>query len=43
MKVIPIPVLMDNYAYLVIDEATNEAGVVDPSGNVAVAFISFAR
>src|SRR5215510_5820538 len=31
MKILPIPVLMDNYAYLVIDEATNEAGVVDPS------------
>ena len=31
MKVIPIPVLADNYAYLIIDEATNEAGVVDPS------------
>ena len=31
MKIIPIPVLSDNYAYLIIDEATNEAGVVDPS------------
>ena len=31
MKIITIPVLSDNYAYLVIDEATNEAGVVDPS------------
>ncbi len=31
MKVIPIPVLRDNYAYLVIDETTREAGVVDPS------------
>ncbi|MGE0825848.1 MAG: hydroxyacylglutathione hydrolase [Candidatus Binatia bacterium] len=31
MKIIPIPVLADNYAYLLIDEATNEAGVVDPS------------
>jgi hydroxyacylglutathione hydrolase len=31
MKVLPIPVLADNYAYLIIDEATNEAGVVDPS------------
>jgi len=31
MKILPIPVLMDNYAYLVVDEATNEAGVVDPS------------
>jgi len=31
MKIFPIPVLTDNYAYLVVDEATNEAGVVDPS------------
>lgn len=31
MRIIPIPVLADNYAYLLIDEATNEAGVVDPS------------
>jgi hydroxyacylglutathione hydrolase len=31
MKIIPIPVLADNYAYLLIDEATKEAGVVDPS------------
>jgi hydroxyacylglutathione hydrolase len=29
MKVIPIPQLMDNYAYLVVDESTNEAGIVD--------------
>src|SRR5678815_5646771 len=29
MKVIPIPQLMDNYAYLVIDEGTREAGIVD--------------
>lgn len=31
MKIVPIPVLMDNYAYLIVDEATNEAAVVDPS------------
>jgi hydroxyacylglutathione hydrolase len=39
MRIVPIPVLADNYAYLVIDEATNEAGVVDPSeaGPVATA------
>ncbi|RIA87912.1 hydroxyacylglutathione hydrolase [Glomus cerebriforme] len=30
MKVIPIPVLEDNYSYLIIDEKTNEAAVVDP-------------
>jgi hydroxyacylglutathione hydrolase len=29
MKVIPIPQLMDNYAYLVIDEGSREAGIVD--------------
>ena len=31
MNIITIPVLSDNYAYLIIDETTNEAGVVDPS------------
>jgi hydroxyacylglutathione hydrolase len=29
MKVIPIPQLTDNYAYLVVDDATGEAGIVD--------------
>ena len=29
MKVIPIPQLADNYAYLVVDEATQSAGIVD--------------
>lgn len=29
MRVIPIPQLMDNYAYLVVDESSNEAGIVD--------------
>ena len=29
MKVIPVPQLTDNYAYLVIDEATGQAGIVD--------------
>lgn len=29
MKVIPVPQLMDNYAYLVIDETTRQAGIVD--------------
>ncbi len=39
MKILPIPVLSDNYAYVLIDESTNEAGVVDPSeaGPVAAA------
>jgi hydroxyacylglutathione hydrolase len=31
MRVIPIPQLSDNYAYLVIDETTNKAGIVDCS------------
>jgi hydroxyacylglutathione hydrolase len=29
MKVVPVPQLMDNYAYLVVDEPTRLAGVVD--------------
>lgn len=31
MRVVPVPCLSDNYAYLVIDEASGRAGVVDPS------------
>jgi hydroxyacylglutathione hydrolase len=31
MRVIPIPCLSDNYAYLLVDEATGEAAVVDAS------------
>ena len=31
MKVIPIPCLNDNFAYLLICSETNEASVVDPS------------
>jgi len=30
MKVVPVPVRDDNYAYLLIDETTNKAAVVDP-------------
>ena len=30
MKIVPVPVRQDNYAYLLIDESTNKAGVVDP-------------
>ena len=30
MKVIPVPVRQDNYAYLLIDEKTNKALAVDP-------------
>ncbi len=29
MKVVIVPLLMDNYAYLVVDEASGEAGIVD--------------
>ena len=29
MKVIPVPVRSDNYAYLIIDEATKKAAAVD--------------
>jgi hydroxyacylglutathione hydrolase len=29
MKVVPIPQLSDNYAYLVVDESTRQAGIVD--------------
>ena len=31
MRVIQIPLLRDNYAYLIVCETTNEAAVVDPS------------
>ncbi|KAF8797872.1 hydroxyacylglutathione hydrolase [Phlegmacium glaucopus] len=30
MKVVPVPVYDDNYAYLLIDESTNKAAAVDP-------------
>ncbi|PPQ99113.1 hypothetical protein CVT26_014363 [Gymnopilus dilepis] len=30
MKVVPVPVREDNYAYLIIDEATSKAAAVDP-------------
>uniref|UniRef100_A0A8R1TTZ8 hydroxyacylglutathione hydrolase n=1 Tax=Onchocerca volvulus TaxID=6282 RepID=A0A8R1TTZ8_ONCVO len=30
MKVLPIPALSDNYMYLLIDEKTNNAAIVDP-------------
>lgn len=31
MRIVPIPCLKDNYAYLVVCSATNEAAIVDPS------------
>ncbi|KAL1923119.1 uncharacterized protein VTP21DRAFT_9495 [Calcarisporiella thermophila] len=31
MKIIPVPVLHDNYSYIIIDEKTNDAAVVDPA------------
>jgi hydroxyacylglutathione hydrolase len=30
MKIIPIHVLEDNYSYILIDEKTKEAAVIDP-------------
>lgn len=30
MKVTPIPALKDNYMYLIVDEDTKEAAIVDP-------------
>lgn len=36
MRVIPVPALRDNYAYLVVDEGTKRALVVDPSESVPV-------
>src|SRR5687767_4766975 len=30
MRVVPVPNLKDNYAYLVIDEASKQAAIVDP-------------
>lgn len=36
VTVVPIPILDDNYAYLVIDTVSNMAVVVDPSDAEAV-------
>lgn len=30
MKIVPVPVREDNYAYLLIDEQSNEAAAIDP-------------
>lgn len=32
MRVVPVPVLDDNYAYLLIDTESNVAAAVDPAG-----------
>lgn len=37
MRVVPVPCLKDNYAYLVIDEATQRCAVVDPGEAAPVA------
>jgi len=31
MKIVQIPLLRDNYGYLIICQKTNTAGIVDPS------------
>lgn len=36
VRVVPIPVLDDNYAYLLIDTQTNVAAAIDPAGAEAV-------
>lgn len=30
MRVVPVPVRQDNYAYLLIDEPSNKAAAIDP-------------
>ncbi|VDM13922.1 unnamed protein product, partial [Wuchereria bancrofti] len=30
MKVIPVPALSDNYMYLLVDEKSNDAAIIDP-------------
>ncbi len=30
MKIVPVPVRQDNYAYILIDEPSNKAAAVDP-------------
>lgn len=36
VKIVPIPVLSNNYSYLVIDTDSGRAAVVDPSDPLAV-------
>ena len=30
MRIVPVPVRSDNYAYLLIDETSNKSAVIDP-------------
>ena len=39
-RVVPVPVLSDNYAYLLIDEATKECAAVDPQNPETYALFS---
>lgn len=36
VKILPIPVLSNNYSYLVIDTGSSQAAVIDPSDPLAV-------
>ncbi|KFP17225.1 putative hydrolase PNKD, partial [Egretta garzetta] len=36
VKILPIPVLSNNYSYLVIDTSSGQAAVIDPSDPLAV-------
>ncbi|KGL77759.1 putative hydrolase PNKD, partial [Tinamus guttatus] len=36
VKILPIPVLSNNYSYLVIDTSSGRAAVIDPSDPLAV-------
>ncbi|OZJ06729.1 hypothetical protein BZG36_00343 [Bifiguratus adelaidae] len=36
MKVIPIPVLEDNFSYILIDEKTKEAAIIDPAEPIKI-------
>lgn len=36
VKILPIPVLSNNYSYLVIDTGSSRAAVIDPSDPLAV-------
>ncbi|MGH0152800.1 UNVERIFIED_CONTAM: hypothetical protein FKN15_069327, partial [Acipenser sinensis] len=43
VKIVPIPVLTDNYSYLIIDTTSNAAAVVDPADPEMVQFCSYSR